>query len=62
MVAAWHHHDIVIFHRHGLVQTTIIGINALKREPLRRIQAVVVRLFQLRFARFRRVVLMRRVA
>ena len=60
MIAARHHDHIVIVRRHAGVQATVIGIDPLKSEALRRIETVVVGLFKLRlFPRHRGVVLVR---
>ena len=46
MITARNQYDVVILHGQRLVERTIVGVHALKREALRRLQAVVVRLFE----------------
>src|SRR2546430_2275766 len=51
VVAARHHHDVVILDRKRLVERAIVGVHALEREALRRIEAMVVGFFQKAFDR-----------
>src|SRR5258706_306808 len=46
VISARNHHDIVIFDRHRFVEAAIVGVNALKREALRRLQPVIVDLLE----------------
>ena len=46
VIALWHHGDVAIFHRHGLIEFPVIGIDALEGKTLGRIQAVVIGLLQ----------------
>ena len=63
VIAARHHHDVVVLHRAGLVQAAVVGVDALEGEALRRVQPVVVGLFELRLGGRRLgVVLVRRIA
>src|SRR6478736_6191402 len=50
MVAARHQHDVVIFDRERFVDRAVVGIDALKRESLRRLQPVIVGLLQRAFS------------
>ena len=61
MIAARHHHHIVVVRCHAGIQAAVIGIHSLECEALRRIETVIVGLFQLGlFARLRGIVFMRR--
>ena len=51
VIALGHQHDIAVLDRHGFVQAAVVGIDALEAEALRRVEAVVVGLFQMGFAR-----------
>src|SRR6266540_2716298 len=62
MIAARHHHDVVILDCERLVEQAIVGVHALEREALRRVDAVVIGFFQRAFDRkIVGVVLVRRV-
>ena len=52
VIAPRHHHHTAIFHGDGFVQAAIVGIDALKGESLRRIEAVVIGFLQAGFAAF----------
>ena len=61
MVAARHHDHIVVVGSHAGIEAAIIGVDALEGKTLRRIETVIVGLFQLGLlSRQRRVVLVRR--
>ena len=60
VIAARHHDHVAILDGHRLVERAVIGIDALKGKALRRVDAVVVGLLELRFRRqIVRVVLVR---
>src|SRR5581483_3091352 len=63
MVPARHQHDISVLHTDRLIDAAVIGVDALEREALRRVETVVVRLLELSLRRRHiGVVLVRRVA
>ncbi|QTK82383.1 Hypothetical protein AT6N2_L1645 [Agrobacterium tumefaciens] len=47
VMALWHEHDIAVRYRHGLVQRTVFGEDALETETLRRVEAVVIGLLEI---------------
>jgi hypothetical protein len=49
MVAARHHDHIVVVGRHAGIEAAVIGVDALEGKALRRIETVIVGLFQLGF-------------
>src|SRR5689334_10030688 len=63
MVAARNHDDVVILDGERLVERAIVGVDALERKALRRIQAMVVRFLERAFLwQVVGIVLMRRIA
>ena len=63
VVAARHHDDVVILDGHRLVERAIVGVDALEREALRRIEPVIVRFLERALGGHRvGVVLVRRIA
>ena len=51
VIPARNHHDIIVFHGSGFVNTAAIGVNPLNRETLRQIQSVVAVFLQQSFFR-----------
>ncbi len=63
MIAAGHHHDVAVLDGHRLVERAIVGVDALEREALRRIEAVIIGFFEEALGGNRvGVVLVRRIA
>ena len=51
VIAARHEDDVAIFDAHSFIERAIVGVDALKCEALRRVEAVIVDFFERRLLR-----------
>lgn len=47
MVAFWYKHDVSVRDRHGFIKASVFGENTLEAEALRRVETVIIGLFQI---------------